>query len=400
MKLVWKLLRQHISLGQFAGFVLANLVGLLIILLSFQFYRDIQGIFSSRDSFMKEDYLVVSKKLGQGVKLTGKSGTFSAAEISDLKKQGFTESVGVFTPADFQVSGNMGLETLGLQFGSEMFFESVPDDYVDYSSDQWDYQEGDTFIPIILPRNYLNLYNFGYAQTRGLPKISENVIGMVSLDITLKGEFKTDSFKGSIVGFSNRLNTILVPQKFMDWANDQYGTGQELTPSRLILAVKNPTDDAIVKYFEENNYETEADKLDQGKTTWFLKLMVGAVMLVGALISALALYILMLSIYLLVQKNTNKLENLLLIGYSPRQVAAPYQLLTVGLNLLVLVLAIILLTVSRGQYLALLQGLYPGLQIPGLGTTLLCGVGIFVVVSLVNLLVIQYRVTAIWKRKE
>ena len=33
MKLVWKLLRQHISIPQFAGFFFANLVGTLIILL-------------------------------------------------------------------------------------------------------------------------------------------------------------------------------------------------------------------------------------------------------------------------------------------------------------------------------------------------------------------------------
>lgn len=400
MKLVWKLLRQHISIGQFAGFTLANLVGMLIILLGLQFYQDVQSIFSSRESFMKKDYLVVSKQVNTASTLTGKSGTFSKSEINDLKLQPFAQSVGVFTPADFQVTCNMGMKELGLQFGTEMFFESVPDEYVDYASDQWTFQEGDTFIPIILPRNYLNLYNFGFAQTRGLPKISENVIGMITLDITIKGELNTDHYKGRIVGFSNRLNTILVPEKFMVWANDKYGKGKELNPSRMILEVYNPTDDAIVKYFDENSYETEDDKLAQGKTTWFLKLMVGVVMAVGGLITGLALYILMLSIYLLVQKNTTKLENLLLIGYSPRQVAAPYQLLTLGLNLMVFILALILLTVFRGQYLGMLETLYPDLLVPGLGQTIVVGIVIFVVVTLVNLLVIRQKVATIRKRKD
>ena len=39
-RLVWKLLRQHISVGQLAGFFLANLFGMMIVLLSVQFYRD------------------------------------------------------------------------------------------------------------------------------------------------------------------------------------------------------------------------------------------------------------------------------------------------------------------------------------------------------------------------
>ena len=56
--------------------------------------------------------------------------------------------------------------------------------------------------------------------------------------------------------------------------------------------------------------------------------------------SILSFYILMLSIFLLLQKNTVKLENLLLIGYSPNRVALPYNILTCGLNLAVLILSV------------------------------------------------------------
>lgn len=61
---------------------------------------------------------------------------------------------------------------------------------------------------------------------------------------------------------------------------------------------------------------------------------------VGLFISILSFYILMLSIFLLLQKNTTKLESLLLIGYSPNRVALPYQILTVGLNIIVLILSV------------------------------------------------------------
>ena len=40
MSLVWKLLRRHVSVPQFAGFFFANLLGMLIVLLSVQFYYD------------------------------------------------------------------------------------------------------------------------------------------------------------------------------------------------------------------------------------------------------------------------------------------------------------------------------------------------------------------------
>ena len=48
--LVWKLLRQHISIGQLAGFFLANLFGMMIVLLSVQFYKDVIPVFTEGDS--------------------------------------------------------------------------------------------------------------------------------------------------------------------------------------------------------------------------------------------------------------------------------------------------------------------------------------------------------------
>ena len=61
-RLVWKLLRQHISVGQLAGFFLANLFGMMIVLLSVQFYRDVLPVFTEGDSFMKKEYIIATKK--------------------------------------------------------------------------------------------------------------------------------------------------------------------------------------------------------------------------------------------------------------------------------------------------------------------------------------------------
>lgn len=61
-KLVWKLLRQHISIGQLSGFFLANIFGMLIVLLSVQFYKDVLPVFTQGDSFMKKDYIIATKR--------------------------------------------------------------------------------------------------------------------------------------------------------------------------------------------------------------------------------------------------------------------------------------------------------------------------------------------------
>ena len=399
MRLVWKLLRQHISLPQLAGFFFANLCGMVIVLLSVQFYKDILPVFTEGDSFIKKDYIIVSKKISTLGTFVGKSNTFSDKEVEDIKAQSFTKEVGAFTPSQFKVSAGMGMEKVGLQMSTDMFFESVPDEFVDVNLDKWVFNENKPVIPIIIPRNYLNLYNFGFAQSRSLPQLSEGVMGMVNLDIRISGGGHREVFKGNIVGFSNRLNTILVPETFMRWANENFAPGAKSEPSRLIVEVNNPTDDRIAKYFKDKGYDTEDDKLDAGKTTWFLKVIVGIVLSVGLLISVLSFYILMLSIYLLLQKNTTKLENLLLIGYSPAKVAFPCQLLTLGLNAIVLILSVGVVLYVRSSYMKLIGKLFPQLDEGSMWPAMLVGVLLFAGVSVFNVIAVRRKVASIWMHK-
>ena len=314
MNLVWKLLRQHISLPQFAGFFFANLFGMLIVLLGYQFYRDVIPVFTSEDSFMKSDYLIINKKIGAASALSGRGNTFNVSEIDELKSQPFAKTVGQFTSIEYKAEAAMGVN--GQQvLNSEISFESVPDTFVDSKGDNWAWKEGDRVVPVILPRTYITMYNFGFAQSHSLPKLSDGLMGMIDMKIFIHGNGKQEEFKGKVVGFSNRLSSILVPQSFMDWSNDRFAPNQHSNPTRLIMNVGNPANQQITKYLDSKNYEVEDDKLDAEKTTYFLRMTVTMVMVVGLVISLLSFYILMLSIYLLVQKNSSKLETLLLMGY-------------------------------------------------------------------------------------
>lgn len=400
MSLVWKLMRRHISMSQLAGFFFANLCGMVIVLLGIQFYQDVAPVFTEGDSFMKKDYLIVSKKVSTLGSFVGKSSTFSNSDIEEILDQPFTKEVGAFTPSQFKVSAGVGMEQIGLNMSTAMFFESVPDKYVDVNLDEWHFEPGQEVVPIIIPRNYLNLYNFGFAQSRNLPQLSEGVMNLINLEVRISGGGRQNSYKGKIAGFSNRLNTILVPESFMVWANANYSDGKsDKEPSRLIVEVGNPTDDRIARFFKEHGYETEDDKLDAGKTTWFLKLVVGIVMAVGLIISILSFYILMLSIYLLLQKNSTKLENLLLIGYGPNRVALPYQILTIGLNACVLVLAIGVVLYVRTLYMDVVVQMFPSLGEGDVWLMMLIGILLFLGVSFFNVIAVKKKVASIWMRK-
>ena len=396
MKLVWKLLRQHISWPQFVGFFFANLFGMTIVLLGYQLYCDILPIFTANDSFLKADYLVVSKKIGMANALGQQHSGFSKGEIADLQAQPFVKGVGQFTSTAYKAEATMGVSGMKI-LNSELFFESVPDSFVDVSLDNWHYTPGDSLVPVILPRSYIAMYNFGFAQNHSLPKINEGLVGMIDLHIQVQGKGGQGYFKGKVIGFSSKLNTILVPQSFMAWSNNHFSPDSELPPSRLILDVTNPADQRIGTYLEEHNYELEDNNLDAEKTTYFLKLMVTLVMGVGVVISALSFYVLLLSIYLLVQKNTTKLQNLLLIGYSPSRVALPYQMLTLVLNFAVLVASFSLLLIIRGYYIDIVETLFPALPSTGVAPTLGIGLALFLFVTGINFAILWRKTISIWR---
>jgi len=399
MKLVWKLLRQHISIPQFIGFFFANLFGMLIVLLGYQFYCDVLPVFTAGDSFMRSDFIILNKQIGASNAISGRTNTFNKLEIGDLSSQNFAELVGSFTSNEYRTDASMGIKGTNI-LNSEIFLESVPDEFVEVNKDNWKYSEGSKEVPILLPRSYITMYNFGFAQSHSLPKISDGLVGMIDLKLFIQGNGHNDEYKGKVIGFSSRLNSILVPQSFMDWSNNYYSPGKKCDPNRLIMKVQNPADEHIAKYVEKKGYDIEDDKLNAEKTTYFLKMIISMVMVVGLFISILSFYILMLSIYLLVQKNSSKLENLLLIGYSPGSVARPYQLLTVGLNFTVFILACIVLFFVRSYYMGLIETLFPNIDETTMMPAVLLGIILFLFVTIINFMVIRKRIVKIWKRKE
>lgn len=395
--LVNKLLWRHISAWQMAGFVLASLFGMAIVLSAVQVYSDLRPLFTAPDSFMRGGHLVLTKHVSTVGTLTGQAPAFSQKEVERLRQQPFAQRVAGYTPAQFSVFATVGAG--GSRFSTDMFFEAVPDEFLDVDLSHWTYDPDSPDVPIILPRTYLNLYNFGFAGSQGLPTISEELAGAIAVNLRLTG-VTTVLKTGHVVAFSRRLNTILVPQAFMDHMNALLAPGSTAQPSRLIVEVDNPADSRIADYLDRYGYDTEATDADASRAAGLLRIIVGIVLLVGLVISILAFYVLLLSIFLLMQKHTEKIDNLLLLGYTPRQVARPFHLLTLLLHVVVLLLALACVVVLRSWYLPRFGGLYGAFQPSAFMPTVITGVALFLLVAVLHYVAVRRKVIAIWHMHE
>lgn len=340
---IWCLLRKNISRGQLLGYITANVVGLSVILVGVLFFLDSQHSTSQNDKYFSDDYIVLSKKV-DGVGFTPVS--FSEDEIAKLGKQKWVVKIGKFTASQFAVNGAVNLG--GRSLSTYLFFESVPDDFFDITPKDWGFDPSEKFVPVILNKDYLTLYNFGFAIPQGLPQVSERIVGAVPITLSITGNDNvTEHFKAAVVGFSSRLNTIAVPQSFMDWANNKYYSGDAKPTSRLIVKINRFATSGMKEYLDHEDLEIAGDKEETGNISAFLRVVSSVVTSNGVVISALALFILILSIFLLLQKNKETIRKLMLLGFAPKEISRYYEIIVLVANSGIVIVAVIVTASCR-----------------------------------------------------
>ena len=387
-KILRHLLHRNLSAAQLIGFVLSNFTGLAIVILGVQFFVDARPIWDDEESVIRKDDLVINKRITAANTLGREASNFTPAEIKDLGEQPWVRRVGEFTSANYRIYASVN--TGGHSMSTYMFLESIPTSFIDVAGTDWEFHPGDKSVPIIISKDYLSLYNFGFASTVGMPTVSESAIKSIPLTLAIRpdnGRAPLD-MEAHIVGFSNRLNTILVPESFMTWSNATYGEGPTPPPSRLIVDVSSPGDVKINEYLEAHGLEVAGDK-SGSQASFLVNVIAGVALMVGILITVLSFFILLLSVSLIMQKNRQKIHSLIMLGVELSDISGVYVRIVAGVNLLAFLLAIGGMLLLRGSYLPSLQGMggAAGNVLPSLA-----------VGALLTLLLIVFNVISIRRR--
>nr|MBR2109942.1 ABC transporter permease [Alistipes sp.] len=169
--------------------------------------------------------------------------------------------------------------------------------------------------------------------------------------------------------------------------------------SRLIVEVQNPGDPEVMEYLDAMGYQAEERAAESSKALFLLQLSVAVVVLIGLIFSLLSIFILTLSIYLLIEKNSEKLRNLSLIGYTPRHIAKPYNLITASLNLTIFVVSILVTLLIRAKYLGYLGEVF-GIEVSGSAlVSIVTGIVISIAITAFNVLIIRRKIGLISSKR-
>src|SRR6185437_9786315 len=313
-------------------------IGVLLLLVSMQMFVNIRQLLQENNPRKTGgyDFISISKTITNDN--MGKDNSFTIADISNLKKQPDITDVAPLISNKFRVRATAGDI---IPFSTDLFLESINNNYIDTVPSNFTWQPGQLTVPIIFSSDFLEMYNV-FAPAQGLPQLSPKTISSVNIILECSGPYGTQNFKGNIVALSDRINSLLVPKSFMSWSNQHFMKDTALHASRVYIKTKDANNPALISYLDQHGYHLNKDKVKFSRVKSILQNIVSALGVFGILVIVLALMLFSFYLQLMIAKSKDNLRLLLTLGYSPKWLANSVAKTWLPVYLSIIIIALIL----------------------------------------------------------
>ena len=313
-------------------------IGVLLLLVSMQMFVNIQQLLQENSPRKSGgyDFISISKAITNDN--MGKDNSFTNADLENLKIQPDIEGVAPLISNKFRVRATAGDI---IPFSTDLFLESINNNYIDTVPSNFTWQPGQLTVPIIFSSDFLEMYNV-FAPAQGLPQLSPKTISSVNIILECSGPYGTQNFKGNIVALSDRINSLLVPKSFMSWSNEHFMQDTALHASRVYIKTKDANNPTLISYLDQQGYHLNKDKVKFSRVKSILQNIVSALGVFGILVIVLALMLFSFYLQLMIAKSKDNLRLLLTLGYSPKWLANSVAKTWLPVYLSIIIIALIL----------------------------------------------------------
>ena len=288
-------------------------VGVMLLLCCVQMYININQLLKDKNPRKNGyDFISVTKTITNDN--MGKENRFADADVEEIKKQPFITDAAPLVSNQFRAKLSAGSI---IPFSTDLFLESVKNDFLDTLPASFKWQPGQQNVPIIFSADFLEMYNV-FAPAQGLPQMSESTISAVNIILECyASDGSVQQFRGHVVAVSDRINSVLVPETFLQWANQRFGAGTTPPAARVFLKTTDANSAALQTFLQQKGYHVNKDKVKFGRVKTILQSIVAG--LGGLAILVVLLSVLLFSFYLqlMISRSKENLQLLLTLGYSP-----------------------------------------------------------------------------------
>jgi hypothetical protein len=318
-------------------------IGVLLLLLAQQLYIDIQALVK-QTSIRKNgfDYISITKQITN--ENMGHDNRFTTTDLDELRQQSTISGAAPLISNRFEVVATAGEQ---IPFASDIFLEALEEEFIDTVPPGFNWQPGQPLVPMIFSSDFLEMYNV-FAPSYGLPQLSMETATNVVIGLRCEGQKGEKIYRAQIVAFSDRINSLLVPKSFLDWANMELEGLPSANASRVFLKTRDANNPDLIKFLSDKKYRVNKEKTAFGRSKQVLQGVIAGLGIFGVLVVGLALLLFSFYLQLVVARSQENLQLLLTIGYRPdwlsKQVARRF------IPVYVLVVSIALLTTQLMQY--------------------------------------------------
>lgn len=312
-----KLLYKNQDKKQLVIAIIGAFMGITFLITSIHYLIKVNE-FGKGSDILGPNTIIVQKKVTNSSSLNMTKTDFSENEIKKIKAEPFIQDVQPVISNNFDVSFETA-DPMVPRFRSDVFIQTVDQKFLDVKSTKWHWKEGDKFVPIIMPRDFLVMLNT-FMSSSGIPQISDDLAMDIKFKFTLKGETDKEWVDARIIGFTNEVSSILVPESFMEYGNAKYTSGKEKKITQIMISGKESEFGLVEDLLKKRGLESKNAQMVVGR----LKSVVGTLFLVVLGISIIAVFVsglvLIQYMQLLMSRNAYEVRTLLRIGFFPQVV--------------------------------------------------------------------------------
>ncbi len=243
----------------------------------------------------------------------GKDNRFTSADLAEIKSQPFITDAAPLISNQFRVKASAGNI---IPFSTDLFLESLDEKFLDTVPPSFTWKEGQPDVPIIFSSDFMEMYNV-FAPSQDLPQLSDKTMSSVNIILECYTPYGIQNFRARIVALSDRINSVLVPNNFMQWANKNFGGVSQVNPSRIYIKTIDANNPQLLSFLEKKDYRVNKDKTKFGRVKQILQAIVSGLAGFGVLVILLAMLLFSFYLQLMIAKSKDNLQLLLTLGYSP-----------------------------------------------------------------------------------
>jgi len=287
-------------------------IGVMLLLCSVQMYININQLLKDKNPRKNGyDFISVTKTVTN--QNMGSDNRFTLADINELKAQPFIEDAAPLNANQFRAKASAGNI---IPFSTDLFLESVKNDFIDTVPASFSWKPGQADVPIIFSADFLEMYNV-FAPAQDLPQLSESSIGAINIMLECYSPTGIQTFRGHIVAVSDRINSVLVPESFLLWANKMYGNADYVPAARVYVKTVDANNTSLLNFLQQKNYHVNKDKTKFGRVKQVLQTVVSGLGGFAILVILLAMMLFSFYLQLMIARSKDNLQLLLTLGYSP-----------------------------------------------------------------------------------